>query len=167
MGATTKISVEEYLQTAYRPDVEYVDGEIQERNGGEIEHARLIAAVMRWFQRHEREWSIEVLPDVRIQVGPTRYRVPDVCVSISSSQDRRIVTTPPLLVVEVLSPEDRIDRYHQRITEYREMGVQGIWVLDPETHRGWDCSTGNWMEGTQFQLPNSPIHLDLNAITAL
>ena len=33
------ISVEEYLNTTYRPDVEYVDGEIQERNLGEFDHA--------------------------------------------------------------------------------------------------------------------------------
>jgi hypothetical protein len=30
--ATTKVSVHEYLGTHYRPDVEYIDGELQERN---------------------------------------------------------------------------------------------------------------------------------------
>ncbi len=40
--ATTKVSLEEYLNTSYRPDVEYIDGELQERNVGEIEHARMI-----------------------------------------------------------------------------------------------------------------------------
>jgi Uma2 family endonuclease len=166
MGTITKIPVEEYLHTAYRPDVEYVDGEIQERNVGEIEHAEMIAAVLKWFFRHESDWQIQVLPDVRIQVSSTRFRVPDICVCSASSTDRRIVTTPPLLVVEVLSPEDRIDRYHQRISDYRQMGIQGIWVLDPETNRGWDCSTGNWMEGTQFRLANSPIYLDRNVLSS-
>lgn len=164
MGTITKIPVEEYLHTTYRPDVEYIDGEIQERNVGEIEHARLIMAALDWFSQHRRDWGIEVLPDVRMQVSATRFRVPDICVCSASSTDRRIVTTPPLLVVEVLSPEDRIDRYHQRIADYREMGIQGIWVLDPETNRGWDCSSGNWIEGTLFRLANSPLYLDLNAI---
>lgn len=167
MSVTTKVSVEEYLHTAYRPDVEYVDGEIQERNVGEIEHARLIMSVLEWFSQHRRDWDIEVLPDVRMQVSATRFRVPDICVCSASSTDQRIVTTPPLLVVEVLSPEDRIDRYHQRINDYRQMGILGIWVLDPETNRGWDCSSGNWMEGTLFQLPNSPIYLDLNSLSSL
>ena len=164
MATTTKVPLEEYLRTSYRPDVEYVDGEIQERNVGEIEHARLIVAVLRWFQQREREWELEALPDVRIQVSSTRFRVPDVCVSAAASRDRKIVTTPPMLVVEVLSPEDRIDRYHQRIADYRAMGISGVWVLDPETRRGWDCSTGNWMEGTLFRLANSPIYLDLAAL---
>jgi len=164
MATGTKVGVEEYLSTSYRPDVEYVDGEVQERNVGEIEHAGMVAAVLEWFFQHKHEWQILVLPDVRVQVSPTRFRVPDVCVSAASSADRKIVTTPPLLVVEVLSPEDRIDRYHQRIADYRDMGIAGIWVLDPESRRGWDCSTGNWIEGKLFRLPNSPIYLELNAL---
>ena len=164
MATTTKVPVEEYLGTSYRPDVDYVDGEIQERNVGEIEHSEMIAAVLKWFFQHEIDWQLLVLPDVRMQVSATRFRVPDICVCSASSTDRRIVTTPPLLVVEVLSPEDRIDRYHQRINDYRQMGIPGIWVLDPETHRGWDCSSGNWIEGTLFRLPDSPVYLDLNAV---
>jgi len=46
------------------------------------------------------------------------------------------------------------------------MGIEGIWVLDPETRCGWDCSTGNWMEATLFRLSSSPIYLDLTALAA-
>ncbi len=166
MATTAKVGVEEYLSTSYRPDVEYIDGELQERNVGEIEHSDMVAAVLEWFLQHKRDWQILVRPDVRVQVSPTRFRVPDISVCSASSTDRRIVTTAPLLVIEVLSPEDRIDRYHQRITDYREMGISGIWVLDPETCRGWDCSTGSWIEGTLFRLADSPIHLDLSAACA-
>lgn len=49
--ATTKVSLEEYLNTSYRPDVEYIDGELQQRNVGEIEHAKMILAVLLWFCR--------------------------------------------------------------------------------------------------------------------
>ena len=31
---TTPISLEEYLNTSYRPDCDWVDGEVRERNGG-------------------------------------------------------------------------------------------------------------------------------------
>src|ERR1700744_5009601 len=34
-----RISVEEYLDTSYRPDCDYVNGEIEERNVGEKDHA--------------------------------------------------------------------------------------------------------------------------------
>lgn len=162
--ATTKVSVQEYLRTHYRPDVEYIDGELRERNVGEIEHARMILDVLMWFVGHQNEWRIEVLPDVRVQVRLERFRIPDVCVCAASNTDKRIVTTTPLAVVEVLSPEDRIANYRERISDYHEMGIRGIWVVDPETRKGWDCSSGNWIETSIFRLADSPVYLDLARI---
>jgi len=162
--ATTQISVEEYLKTVYKPDVEYVDGELQERNVGELEHARMIMAVLMWFTGRSQEWQIETLPGVRVQVKRERFRVPDVCVCVASSTDTRIVTTPPLVVVEVLSPEDRIANYHERIADYMGMGIRGVWVIDPETGKGWDCSSRNWIETAIFRLTDSPVYLDLSTI---
>jgi Uma2 family endonuclease len=162
--ATTKVSLEEYLRTSYRPDEEYVDGELRERNVGEIEHAEMILAVLAWFIGRRQEWPVRILPDVRVQVRPGRFRVPDICLCEGSNTDTRIVTTAPLVVIEVLSPEDRVGDYRVRIADYHEMGVRGIWILDPETRRGWDCSSGNWIETSIFRLEDSPVYLDLSAI---
>ncbi len=164
MATTTAISVEEYLNSSYEPDMEYVDGQLEERNVGEIEHSDVIAAIMEWFLQHAKEWQIRVRPDVRTQVGPARFRVPDIVLSARSSKDKRIVREAPLVVIEVLSPEDRISRYHQRIADYRAMGIKGIWVIDPEDRCGWDCSTGNWIETTDFRL--DPIYMNLAGILA-
>ena len=41
MSTKSLISVAEYLNTSYRPDCDYVNGEVRERNLGEMEHARL------------------------------------------------------------------------------------------------------------------------------
>ena len=167
MSTTTAapVSVEEYLSSSYEPDVEYLDGQLEERNVGEIEHSDVIAAIMEWFLQHAKEWQIRVRPDVRTQVAPARFRVPDIVICARSSRDKRIVREAPLLIIEVLSPEDRISRYHQRIADYRAMGVKGIWVVDPETRRGWDCSSGgNWIETTEFRLP--PISLNLATVFA-
>jgi Uma2 family endonuclease len=164
MATTATISVEEYLRSRYEPDMEYIDGQLEERNGGEIEHSEVIAAILGWFMQHAKKWNIRVLPDVRTQVSPTRFRVPDIVLSVRSSQDKRIVREAPLVVIEVLSPEDRISRYHQRIADYRAMGVKGIWVIDPENRGGWDCSTGNWIETTDFRLP--PVYMNLAEVLA-
>ena len=43
----TPISVDEYLHTLYRPDCDYVDGEIVERNIGEKSHGKLQVEI--WF----------------------------------------------------------------------------------------------------------------------
>ena len=34
---TTLLSIDEYLHTSYKPDVDFVDGEIEERNLGEFD----------------------------------------------------------------------------------------------------------------------------------
>jgi len=167
MATTTAppVSVEEYLNSTYEPDVEYVDGQLEERNVGEIEHSDVIVAIIKWFAQYEKEWQIRVRTDVRTQVSPTRYRVPDIVICSRSSQDKRIVRQAPLVIIEVLSPEDRISRYQQRIADYRAMGVQGIWVVDPETRKGWDCSSGtSWIETSEFSLP--PILMNLAAVLA-
>ena len=41
MAAGKLIFVEEYLKTTYRPDCDYIDGEVLERNVGEFKHGRL------------------------------------------------------------------------------------------------------------------------------
>ena len=41
MATQVRISLQEYLDTPYRPDREYIDGEVRERNVGKWEHARL------------------------------------------------------------------------------------------------------------------------------
>lgn len=39
--APPRIPVGVYLGSVFRPDLDYVDGELEERNWGEVEHATL------------------------------------------------------------------------------------------------------------------------------
>jgi Uma2 family endonuclease len=162
--ATTKISLEEYLNTTYRPDAEYINGEVRERNVGELEHSRMVKAILRWFERYEAQWQIEALPDVRVQVSAHNYRVPDICLRPLANPDLRFVTSIPAAVIEVLSPEDSVSDYRERIADYRPKGIPAIWVVDPKTGRGWDCSTGDWIDSEAFEIAGSAIHLNLKAL---
>src|SRR2546429_6139625 len=81
MASTTLISVNDYLKTSYRPDCDFVDGRIEERNAGAHDHAALQAALILWFGQHQQEWNIEVLPEQRIQISATRFRIPDICLA--------------------------------------------------------------------------------------
>jgi len=63
MAPTAQIGIETYLKTSYRPDCDFVDGEIEERNLGEFDHAQLQAAVSAWFYAHRKDWNIHVLPN--------------------------------------------------------------------------------------------------------
>jgi Uma2 family endonuclease len=42
---------------------------------------------------------------------------------------------PPLLAVEVLSPDDKTMKVLQKITDYLRAGVRLVWVVDPETRK--------------------------------
>src|SRR5258708_40058789 len=76
MATTTHVPVEVYLRSSYEPDAEYVDGKIEERPMGEFDHAAWQLAILKWFLQHEKEWNIRVLPELRVRVAVTRYRVP-------------------------------------------------------------------------------------------
>jgi Uma2 family endonuclease len=97
----------EYLVSSYRPDREYIDGVIEERHLGEYDHARLQSALLVWFRTREREWNIRAVVELRVQVSPTRFRVPDVTVLDRARPVEQIPTRPPLLVMEVLSTQAR------------------------------------------------------------
>jgi Uma2 family endonuclease len=136
MATRTLISVEEYLETSYRPDRDYVDGEVVERNLGTRDHGWLQAAIAAYFFNRRRQWNITVLTELRIHVKPTRFRIPDVCVILGDT-DEQIPTKPPFLCIEVLSPKDRMKRVQERITDFLEMGVPYVWVINPATRQAY------------------------------
>jgi len=112
------VSLEEYLHTSYRPDCDYVDGELQERNVGELDHGEVQGAVVQWFRTHGSEWNIRTIPEMRLRVAPTRCRVADVCLFFRGEALEQVPQQPPLAVIEVLSPEDRVSRYRERLEDY-------------------------------------------------
>jgi len=125
------IPVEEYLHTSYSPDCDYVDGEIQERNLGETPHSSVQKFFIVLLSGKEKAWGIRVLPEQRIQVSESRYRVADVAVVRRATALEPVVMTPPLLCIEIVSPEDRLSRLQERVHDYIRMGVQTVWVVDP------------------------------------
>jgi Uma2 family endonuclease len=126
------VTVEEYLHTVYRPDVDFVDGRIEERNVGELDHSDLQTILATIFRNHQKEWSVKALVELRSQTGKTRYRVPDILLIPTGAPREQIIRTPPLLCIEILSPEDRWGRLDRRIHDFFSMGVPVVWVFDPE-----------------------------------
>src|SRR5579872_5782021 len=127
-----QISVAEYLHTVYEVDCDYVDGEVVERNMGDRDHAWLQTALGAYFFAHRKEWNIATLTEMRVRVAPTRFRVPDLCIVLGDT-DEKILTKPPFLCVEILSPDDRWSGVEGRINDFLAMGARYVWVIDPET----------------------------------
>src|SRR5579863_3977879 len=105
----------------------YVDGEIEDRNVGEKDHSKLQFRVQMLLSRVP---GISIFPKVRIRVAPTRFRVPDVAVYLAETAEQ-VFTTPPFLIIEILSPEVRGARRTRKLEDYFAMGCPNTWILDP------------------------------------
>jgi len=163
MATTTHIPLSEYLETSYRPDCEYVDGEIRERNVGKWEHARIQLLLAAWFHLHEREWGITGSTEQRIQVSSNRVRVPDLAF-MSAGPQPDVLTDPPLLIIEILSPDDSYSDTQERAQDYRAMGVETVWIIDPKTRTGRMCSGSQWVEAKRLEVAGTPIFVELGDI---
>ena len=64
---STRVGVEKYLATSYRPDCDYVDGEVIERNLGTRDHSKLQREILAWFREHRRELRLTAFPEQRVR----------------------------------------------------------------------------------------------------
>jgi Uma2 family endonuclease len=136
MATTISVPVEEYLRTTYHPDMEYVDGELVERNVGEHKHSRLQILLGGLFLSLERSRKLRSLTEQRLRVLGTknRYRIPDVCVMALPYHSEPVLATPPHLIVEIRSPEDETADILAKLADYLRFGVAHIWIADPYKH---------------------------------
>ena len=136
MSVTTLIPVEEYLRTSYSDgDREYIDGRVVERNLGTTDHAHWQTRMVIFLSiNYSALWAAV---EVRVQVKPTRYRVPDVICIWGPKPESSIVHEPPFLVIEVLSPDDRAEDVQDKVDDYLSFGIPYVWVVNPRTRRGY------------------------------
>jgi Uma2 family endonuclease len=162
------VTVEEYLKTSYRPDCDYVDGRVEGRNLGEYDHGLLQTLLAVLFMNNREAWGVQAVTDVRTQVSRSRFRVPDVSVLRADAPRERIITHPPLIAIEILSPEDRLSRFQDRIDDYLAFGIEHIWIFDTETHRVWtaDASGLHIVQDGELTVEGTPIHVVLSELFA-
>lgn len=163
MANATLLGIDEYLKTSYRPDREYIDGELRERNMGKWDHARVQYLLAGWFLQHESLWGVVGSTEQRMQVSPTRVRIPDVAVMRAEEQPD-VTTEPPLLVIEVLSPDDSYSDTEERAGDYWKMGVKTVWIIDPKTRSGRMCSGAEWVRAERLVVAGTPIYVELEEL---
>lgn len=157
------LSLEDYLRTSYTPDVDFLDGEIEERNVGEHDHARLQYLLAPFFFSKEKLWGIHGVVEQRLRVSPTKVRICDLALLRADAPREQVVETPPLICIEILSPEDRLPRAALVLADYLAMGVENIWLIDPLRRAAYTFDTGGLRvaDPTRLEVKNTPILLDL------
>ena len=161
------IPVEEYLRMSSDPDCEYVDGVIEERPVGEYDHATWQTILAAFFTIRQKELGIEARAELRVQVAPNRFRVPDVTILSRSAPREQIITHAPLAVFEILSPEDLMSRMLEKLADYERMGIGAIWVIEPKKQVCYHYRDGQLTPGTVFSLPGTSFSVPFSEIAAL
>jgi Uma2 family endonuclease len=133
MATGILVSEEEYLHTAYEPDCEFEDGVLIERNVGTNQHSKLQAALVAYFFKRRKVWDLHVRPEVRIRTRAGKYMLPDICLIAGPEPTSPVLQSPPLLWIEILSPEDQLLRVNRRIQAILDGGTRYVWVIDPQT----------------------------------
>jgi Uma2 family endonuclease len=167
MDPATLVSVEEYLHTDYSPDCDFVDGVFEDRNVGQKKHALSQRRILVFLIALEAKLRLFVLQEQRVRIAPTRYSVPDICVMLGGEPDEEIFTTAPFLCVEVLSPNDRMSRMETKITDYLNIGVRYVWVIDPYARKAWSYTAGGRIEVTDGMLRTEDPDIEMPLSEAL
>jgi Uma2 family endonuclease len=157
------LSIDEYLRTSYHPDADYVDGEIVERNLGEYEHSKIQGFITTLFFGHDEDWGLDTVVEQRIRISPARVRVCDIAVLRADAPHEHVTATPPLLCIEILSPEDRLPRANLVLADYLAMGVQNIWLIDPLRRSAYTYNADGLhiADPANLTVPGTPIRVDL------
>jgi Uma2 family endonuclease len=160
---TALVSLVEYLDTAYAPDREYVDGAIVERHVGERTHSLAQKKVVIYLQTSYPR--LFVWPEQRVVTVPgRRSRVPDVCVTLEDPRTE-VFEAPPLIVIEILSRRDEMSDVLEKLEEYAGFQAPHIWVADPRRKKGFRFREGRLEEvEAEFVVESSEIRLPLEEV---
>ncbi len=133
-------------------------------------HSALQKILIVHLSAFEKSLQIAVRPECRTRVEETRYRVPDVAVlQRPFRQNERVVLDPPLVVIEILLPDDRMKDTLQRFREYEKFGVRYIVQMDPEDRTTFVFVSGDLVRRdlTGFDVPErGTILFDSQALLA-
>jgi Uma2 family endonuclease len=143
MGTKPAMPVDRYLNASF-PDLdqEFRDGELVERSLPDYLHSRAQALLIVFFEALRKRLSVYSCPELRLKLREGLYLIPDVSVFCPAPPSEGIPSTPPLVVIEVLSPDDRLAIVREKLEEYRAWGVKHVWLVDPHSRRMYSCEVG-------------------------
>ena len=134
MASATKpvVSVEDYLRMSFEgPAPELVDGELVERGLTMYPHAKAQGRCYGLLDRAAKNYPLFPVTEVRLRVSESRIRVADVAAFKDIEPTELVPSTPPFVVIEIVSRDDRYIDILTKLEEYRQWGVPYVWLVDP------------------------------------
>jgi Uma2 family endonuclease len=142
MDVFAGVSVEEYLHSSFPGvDREYRDGALVERSMPDYLHGKTQAILIALFMALREKLSLYPCAETRMKLRPGRFLIPDVAV-FHLDEPGLVPDVPPLIAIEILSPDDRLSEVREKLEEYRAWGVPHVWLVDPHSRRLYSCDDG-------------------------
>ncbi len=144
--ATKIYSFEEYLTYDDGTDNKYelVNGELKLMPTASGFHALILVLLYDILKaeidRIKQQWKV-IPGTVGVRTAKHKSRIPDlVILSETQCQEIREMSTavlesPPLLAVEIVSPNNADDDYRYKRSEYAVREIPEYWIIDPETQK--------------------------------
>jgi len=140
---TKLITGEELLAMGDIGPSELIDGRIvmMSPTGGEhgfIELFTLGSELAVFVRRRKLGWVLGGEVGIYIRRNPDRIRAADIAFfskeRLPHKPRKGFMEVAPELAVEVISPDDRWEDVRQKLEDYFSIGVQWVWVVEPENH---------------------------------
>jgi Uma2 family endonuclease len=142
LEAIATLTPDELLRLPDGDSYELIDGHpVEKHMGGESSFVggRISHSLMQHLETHPGGWVLPSDAGYRcFPVRPKLVRKPDVSfIRLGRLPGERIpkgdILIPPDLAVEVVSPNDLYNEIDVKVSEYLDVGVPLVWVVNPET----------------------------------
>ena len=158
MSTRPMVPVEEYLRMRFDgPDMEYLDGELVERHLGGKPHSAAQANLAGIFFELKKRTSVRVYVELHVRTAENRYRIADLAVFLEEPEED-MPSRPPLVTIEIVSPDDSLTEIRRKSKEYLEWGVKHVWLVDP-VFRTFSVYDGNLRDVPRFELPEFSLQI--------
>jgi Uma2 family endonuclease len=134
------ITGEELLAMGDIGPCELIDGRIVRKSYATAEHGFLVVALATELANFvkQRQLGRVMIGGVGVYIrrDPDQVRAMDIAFISEEHWPHKLSTgfldVVPELVVEVISPDDRWEDMRQKLEDYFSIGVQRVWVVEPE-----------------------------------
>jgi Uma2 family endonuclease len=163
MATKTLMPVEDYLSSDFDgPTPEFLDGELVERGMPTFAHGNTAGRISYIFERRTVKPPLYAGVEVHVQVAAKQYRIFDVVVL--EQRIAGIPGTPPLIDIEILSADERLDKIVDRFSELRAWGVPHLWLVDPKHRCLYVFGRHGLSEVDAWEIPEKNLRIALSDI---
>jgi Uma2 family endonuclease len=123
-------------------------------------HSLLQKIVMRLLD----DAGYESVAELKLKISTEFQPLPDVSAVLPGQIEGPYPTRPVEIVVEILSPDDKLYDIVSKCTFYAGLGIPHIYVVDPQTRKlfSWECNAGLQSTGHLASIPVGNIWSELD-----